>query len=80
MVPERDDEAKDAVDADGRDLGMVTTVVGDTVYVAPNTSLSGTVERELGWDDKRSTDLPVPAELIVRIDEEMVLAVEREAE
>lgn len=80
MIPERDDEGKDVVDADGRDLGMVTTVVGNTMYADPNTTLSESVERRLGWHDGRRTDLPVPPERVVRIDEEVVLAVEREAE
>lgn len=68
------------VDANGRDIGMVTTVVGDTMYVAPNTRVSEAVERKLEWGDKRSTSLPVPPEMITRIDDEVVLAVEREAE
>lgn len=79
VVPERIDEGKNVVDANGRDIGMVTTVVGDALYVSPNTRLSDEVERKLDWDDKRSTPLPVPSELIIRIDNEVVLAVEREA-
>lgn len=78
LVPRRDDEGKDVVDADGRDLGMVSAVVGNTMYAAPNTALSPAVERKLGWDGERSTDLPVPADLITRIDDEVVLAVERD--
>ena len=78
LVPRREDEGKDIVDADGRDLGMVTTVVGNTMYAAPNTALSPAIERALGWDGDRSTDLPVPADLITRIDDEVVLAVERD--
>lgn len=78
--PRRDDKGKDVVDANGRDIGMVTTVVGETVYVAPNTRVSEAVERKLDWDDKRSTSLPLPSEMITRIDDEVVLAVEREAD
>lgn len=78
LVPRREDEGKDVVGADGRDLGMVTTVVGNTMYAAPNTALSPAVERALGWDGDRSTDLPVPADMITRIDDEVVLAVERD--
>ena len=79
VIPQRDDKGKDVVDANGRDIGMATTVVGDTMYVAPNTRLSEAVERKLGWKDKRSTPHPVPSEMITRIDDEVVLAVEREA-
>lgn len=78
LAPQHDDEGKNIIDADGRDLGMVTTVVGNTMYADPNTALSAAVERELGWGGNRSTDLPVPADLITRIDDEVVLAVERE--
>lgn len=78
-IPERDDRGKDVVDANGRDIGMVTTVVGDTLYVDPNTRVSEEVERKLEWDDKRSTSLPVTSEKITRIDDEVVLMVEREA-
>lgn len=79
VVPERSDGGKNVIGANGRDIGMVTTVVGDTMYVAPCTRLSEAVERKLDWDDKRSTPFPVPSELITRIDDEVVLAVEREA-
>ena len=80
VVPERSDEGKNVVGANGRDIGMVTTVVEATLYIAPNTRLSTEVERKLDRDNERSTPLPVPSELITRIDEEVVLAVEREAE
>lgn len=80
VVPDRDDTGNDVVDANAWSLGMVTTVVGDTMYVAPNTRVSEAVERKLEWDDKRSTPHPVPAEMITRIDDEVVLAVEREGE
>lgn len=80
VIPQREDRGKDVVDANGRDIGMVTTVVGGTMYVAPNTRVGKAVERKLDWDDKRSSSLPVPSELITRIDDEVVLAVEREAE
>lgn len=80
VVPTGSDKGKTVVGTNGRDIGMVTTVVEDTLYVAPNTRVSGTVERKLDWDDKQSTSLPVPTELITRIDDEVVLAVERDAE
>lgn len=80
VIPQRDDRGKDVVDANGRDIGMVTSVVGDTMYVAPNTRVNEAVERKLDWDDKRSTSLPLPSEMITRIDEKVVLAVKREAE
>lgn len=79
VIPERTDKGKNVVGANGRDIGMATTVVGDTMYVAPNTRLSDKVERKLDWDDKRTAPFPVPPELFTRIGDEVVLAVEREA-
>ena len=80
VVPERTDKGKNVIGANGRDIGMVTTVVGDTMYVAPNTRVSEPVERKLEWNDKRNSPHPIPPEIIVRIDDEVLLAVEREAE
>lgn len=79
MVPERGDEGKNVVGANGWDIGMATTVVGDTMYVAPNTRPCDEVERQLDGDDRRSKPFPVPSELITRLEEEVELAVEREA-
>lgn len=77
VTPEPDDEGKDVVDAGRRDIGMVTDVYDDTLYVDPNTSLTPTVKRKLGWHDKRRSDLPVPPEYVTHIDDQVVLAVDR---
>lgn len=77
-IPTGDDEGKDVVGSNHRDVGMVTCVEGETMYVDPNTSLSAQVKQKLGWDGNRRTDLPLPAEFVRRIDDEVVLAVERE--
>lgn len=45
VEPESVDEGKDVVCADGRTIGMVTRVRGDTLYVDPDTSLSDRLER-----------------------------------
>lgn len=78
VVPTRDDMGKEVVGSNHRDIGMVTRIEGDTMYVDPNTMLSEQVKQQLGWDENRRTDLPIPAEFVRRIDDEVVLAIERE--
>lgn len=77
VEPEPVDEGKDVVCADGRTIGMVTRVRGDTLYVDPDTSLSDRLERRLDWDGSRRTDLPLRAEFIERISGEVVLTIRR---
>lgn len=48
------------------------------MYVDPNTLLSEQVKQKLQWDENRRTDLPIPPELVSRIEDEVVLAIERE--
>lgn len=78
VIPKGDDEGTDVVGSNRRAIGMVTSVRGDTMYVDPNTSLTEQVKRKLEWDDERRTDLPIPPEFVRRIDDEVVLAIERE--
>lgn len=78
VIPKDDDEGKDVVGSNQRDIGMVTSVSGDTMYVDPNTSLTEQVRRKLEWGDKRRTDLPIPPEFIRRIDDEVILAIQRD--
>lgn len=77
VVPEPADEGKDVVDADYHDVGMVTDVQGNTMYVDANTALTERVVKALDWDENRRTDLPVTSEFVERIDDEVVLTVER---
>ena len=77
VIPERADEGKTVVGANHRDIGMVTIVEGGIMYVDPNTSLTEQVKRKLQWTNKRRTDLQIPPEFVKRIDDEVVLAVER---
>ena len=78
VIPKTDDEGKNVVGAGHLDIGMVTAVVGDTMYIDPNTALTDEVKRKLNWDGKRSTDLPIPVEFVSRIDDEIVLSIARD--
>lgn len=64
------------VDANGRHFGMVTTVVGETAYVAPTTKVSEAVERKLDWDTHREIDHPLSTQFIKEITDEVVLTIE----
>lgn len=79
VVPEPADEGKDVVGTDHRNVGTVTEVRGNTMYVDPNTTLTKRVVRRLDRDENRTTDFPVTSEFIERIDaDEVVLTVERD--
>lgn len=78
IVPEPADKGKTVVGTDFRDIGMVTDVHNDTMYVDPNTSLTDKVKQQLNWDDNRRTDLPIASQFIKRIEQEVVLTVARE--
>ena len=78
IIPEPTDEGKTVVGTDFRDIGMVTDVHNETLYVDPNTSLSDKVKQQLEWDGNRRTDLPIASQFIKRIEQEVVLTVARE--
>ena len=78
IIPESTDEGKTVVGSDFRDIGMVTDVHNETLYIDPNTSLTDKVKQQLEWDDYRRTDLPIGSQFIKRIKQEVVLTVARE--
>lgn len=80
IIPEPDDEGKTVVDTEDREIGTVTGVEGDTMYVTPEASLTEKIKQKLDWADKQSEDLPVSSEFVSRIDDQVVLAVERDEE
>lgn len=80
VIPEDDDHGKDVVDTRGQDIGMVTKVEGDTMYVDPHPSLTEKIMSTLNWDTDSEEALPVPPEFVERIDEQVVLRVERDEE
>lgn len=78
VIPEDDDQGKNVVDTRGQEIGMVTTVEGNTMYVDPNPSLTEKVKSTLGWGDEDADEFPVSPDIVQRIDDEVVLAVERD--
>lgn len=82
-VPTGDETGATVVDTDGRKIGMVTDVEGDTMYVDPHASLTEKVMAALNWGDHDAEDYPVLPEFVDDIDrdnDQVVLSVERDEE
>lgn len=76
VVPGPIDEGKEVVSTDYQHIGMVSEVQGNTLYVAPNTSLPQRTRRKLDWDAHRKRDHPISTQYIKEINEEVILTVE----
>lgn len=59
-----DDEGKTVVDANGRTLGLVTAVEGDTAYVDPDPDLAETLKADLGWGDPDADEYTVKQDAV----------------
>lgn len=79
-TPALADQGKDVVDTRGADVGMVSDVDGETLYVDPDPDLTESVMSKLHWRDHDRDDHPVPPEAIERIGDEVVLDVEFDPE
>lgn len=79
-IPEDDDKGKTVVDTRGREIGMVEDVRGDTMYVAPDPSLTDSIRSKLGGGASDEDALPVSPEFVGRIEDDVVLDVERDEE
>lgn len=47
-----EDEGKRVVTADGETVGMIETVSGSKAHVKPDTGLSQSIRRRLGWSEE----------------------------
>ena len=66
-------QGKSVVDANGEEIGMVSSVRGDTVYVDPDPGMTETIMSKLGWDDIDHEEYPLRADSIQRIDDKVYL-------
>lgn len=80
VIPDDDDLGKEVVDTRGQDIGMVTEVEGDTMYVDPHPSLTEKIKSTLNWGSKNEEELPVSPDFVNRIEDRVVLDVERDEE
>ncbi len=79
-IPSEDDRGKDVVDVEGQNIGIVTEVEGDTMYVDTHPSLTEQVMSRLGWSSEGGDSLPVSPEFVRRIEGRVVLDVQRDGE
>ena len=68
-------EGKRVVTADGDEVGMVTGVREDVIYVDPDPGVTDTIAAKLGWDDVSESDYTLRADDVQRVtDDELHLA------
>ncbi|QLD91140.1 PRC-barrel domain containing protein [Natronomonas salina] len=79
-MPQLADQGKRVVDTHGEDLGMVSDVDGQTLYVEPDPSLTEKIMSTLHWREGDRDEMKVPGDRILRIDDEVVLDLERDSE
>ncbi|SEW25150.1 hypothetical protein [Halobacterium jilantaiense] len=72
LEPQDDDVGKPVVVATGDQIGMVTEVEGDTVYVDPHPGMTEKIMAKLGWGDRDDDDLPLASDRIAAITDDDV--------
>lgn len=65
-------EGKRAVAAGGDEVGTVSTVRNETVYVALDPDAPDELLAKLGWDAVHEEDYPVPKDTIQRVTDEEI--------
>ena len=80
VMPSGDDEGKTVVDATGDEVGMVTDVEGDMVYVDPHPSITDRIKTALGWGEPDEDDYTIGPDRISRITDDHVELVSVEPE
>ena len=73
-APLTDDEVgKTVVDAEGKELGIVSKVEGDTAYVDPNPSIAEQLLASLGVEGEDEEDYVVREDMLESVGEEIRL-------
>lgn len=67
-----EDEGKDVVNKDGEQIGIVSDVRGETLYVNPKWGLTEKISSKLGWDDADADIYPIEADQINTITDDEV--------
>jgi hypothetical protein len=69
-----DDRGKDVVDEDGKTIGIVAEVEGQTAYIDPEPGLTDRLKARLNWGGHGDDDYPIETAKIAEItDDEVVL-------
>lgn len=78
VIPAEDDQGKQVIDKQDGEIGMVSRVEGDTLYVDPDPSITDKVQAALGWGDTDEVDLPIPPNFVDYIEDKVVLDIKRD--
>jgi len=79
IEPTEDDVGKTVVNASGDEVGMVSAVENDRMYVDPHPSITDRIRTALGWGGDDEDTYPVDEDHVSRIeDDEVVLGVDRQ--
>jgi hypothetical protein len=73
IIPNSDDQGKTVVDTAGTELGVVTEVDDNNIYVDPEPSLTEKVMSKLGWGDADEDDYVIESDAISRITDDQVV-------
>ncbi len=68
-----DDVGKAVVDAEGKTLGIVSSVEDDTAFVDPNPSMLEQLLSKIGMEDTDGEDYTVTEDMLESVGEEVVL-------
>ena len=68
-----DEVGKTVVDAEGKELGIVAKVEGDTAYVDPNPSVAEQLLASLGVEGEDEEDYVVREDMLDSVGEDIVL-------
>lgn len=65
-------EGKRAVTAGGHEIGTVSDVRSETIYVAIDPHVSQRLLAKLGWDAVNGEDYPVPKDVVRRVTDDEI--------
>jgi hypothetical protein len=65
-------EGNRVVNANGDEVGMISSVRGGTAYVDPDPGLTESIKSKLGWEDVDSDDYPLREEAIDFVEEDEI--------
>jgi len=78
VEPTEDDVGKAVVNAGGDEVGMVSAVEDDRLYVDPHPSITDRIRTALGWGSDEDDTYPVDEDHVARIEDDgVVLGVDR---
>ena len=65
-------EGKQVISSDGEEVGMVTGVRGDRIYVDPNPGLTDKISSKLGWENIEEDDYSIRENSISRVTDDEI--------